>query len=67
MEIICTHCGLEFKRAFTTMRHGKVLKCPFCSSAWLLLTGTQHEEEPNDPECLERCGKYHPMEPKPRY
>ncbi len=49
------------------MRHGRVLKCPFCASAWLLLTGTQHEEEPNDPECMERCGKARPMEPKARY
>lgn len=32
LEIECGSCGCLYKEGFLGMRHGRMLKCPFCMS-----------------------------------
>lgn len=35
LDIQCRKCGLLFVQGFREMPHGRMLKCPFCSSTAL--------------------------------
>ncbi len=39
IDIECLRCGLHFSQSMRRLEHGRVLKCPFCSSTALELKG----------------------------
>ncbi|MFQ5735779.1 MAG: hypothetical protein ACE5GY_02825 [Thermodesulfobacteriota bacterium] len=39
IDIECLRCGLHFSHSFRGLPHGRVLKCPFCSSTAIELKG----------------------------
>ncbi|MBI5492810.1 MAG: hypothetical protein HY893_07760 [Deltaproteobacteria bacterium] len=49
IDIECRGCGLHFRDNFREMPHGRVLKCPFCSSTALGLKGQMLKKRHRDP------------------
>lgn len=60
----CRDCGISFKYGFRDMPHGRVLKCPVCFSAALVLRDQQMVDSDSKPEIVERMFGEHASELK---